>query len=96
MIWKKILYGKKYKGGFMTIKEIKTPQDILTFMNENIQYGWLDINNEKHLGNMKGFRKLYRTMSMDEVLKNGTEKARMVAKENIKKFKEAIGINYFE
>ena len=71
MIWKKILYGKKYKGGFMTIKEIKTPQDILTFMNENIQYGWLDINNEKHLGNMKGFRKLYRTMSMDEVLKYG-------------------------
>ena len=33
---------------------------------------------------------------VDEVLKNGTEKARMVAKENIKKFKEAIGINYFE
>ncbi len=33
---------------------------------------------------------------IDEVLKEGTEKARMVAKENIKKFKAAIGINYFE
>ncbi len=33
---------------------------------------------------------------IDQVLKEGTEKARMVAKENIKKFKEAIGINYFE
>ena len=33
---------------------------------------------------------------IDEVLKNGTIKARSVAKENIKKFKEAIGINYFE
>ncbi len=32
---------------------------------------------------------------IDQVLKEGTEKARMVAKENIKKFKEAIGINYF-
>ena len=32
---------------------------------------------------------------IDEVLRKGTEKARMVAKENIKKFKEAIGINYF-
>lgn len=32
---------------------------------------------------------------IDEVLKEGTEKARMVAKENIRKFKEAIGINYF-
>ena len=33
---------------------------------------------------------------IDEVLKEGTEKARIVAKENIKKFKEAIGINYFD
>ena len=33
---------------------------------------------------------------VDKVLKEGTEKARMVAKENIKKFKRAIGINYFE
>lgn len=33
---------------------------------------------------------------IDEVLKEGTEKARMVARENIKKFKEAIAINYFE
>ena len=33
---------------------------------------------------------------VDEVLKEGTEKAREVAKENIKKFKAAIGINYFE
>ena len=33
---------------------------------------------------------------IDEVLKEGTESARLVAKENMKKFKEAIGINYFE
>jgi tryptophanyl-tRNA synthetase len=33
---------------------------------------------------------------IDKVLKEGTEKARVVAKENIKKFKEAIGINYFD
>ena len=33
---------------------------------------------------------------IDEVLKNGTEEARKVAKENMKKFKKAIGINYFE
>ena len=33
---------------------------------------------------------------IEEVLKNGTEEARRVAKENIKKFKAAIGINYFE
>ena len=33
---------------------------------------------------------------VDEVLRKGTLEARTVAKENIKKFKEAIGINYFD
>lgn len=50
---------------------IKTPQDILDFMNENIKYGWLDINNEEHIGNMKNFRKLYRTSTLEETLEHG-------------------------
>ena len=54
----------------MTINEIKTPQDILDFMNEHIKYGWLDINNEEHIGNMKNFRRLYRTSTIDEVLEH--------------------------
>jgi len=33
---------------------------------------------------------------VEKVLKEGTEKARIVAKENMKKFKHAIGIDYFE
>ena len=33
----------------MTIDEIKTPNDILTFMNENIKYGWLDIYDKEHI-----------------------------------------------
>lgn len=40
-------------------------------MKNNIRYGWLDINNEIHIGNMKNFRKLYRTLSIDEILKYG-------------------------
>lgn len=55
----------------MTIEEIKTPQDILEFMKENIRYGWLDNRDKKHIGNLKGFRKLYRTMSLEETLKLG-------------------------
>ena len=55
----------------MNIKKIKTPQDILEFMKTNIKYGWLDINNKVHVGNMKNFRKLYRTASIDEVFKYG-------------------------
>ncbi len=36
----------------MTINEIKTPNDILSFMNENIEYGWLDINNNEYINNL--------------------------------------------
>lgn len=53
----------------MNIDNIKTPEDILLFMRGNIKYGWLDINNNKHIGNMKDFRKIYRTSSIKETLK---------------------------
>jgi len=55
----------------MTTQEIKVPEDILKFMKENIKYGWLDINGEKHIGNMKNFRRLYRTSSLNETLEFG-------------------------
>lgn len=54
----------------LSIDNIRTPQDILMYMNDNFIYGWLDISNEKHIGNMKQFRKLYRTSSIDEILSN--------------------------
>ncbi len=52
----------------MKIENVKTPEDILEFMKSNIKYGWLDINNEEHIGNMKGFRSLYRTSTLEEIL----------------------------
>ena len=55
----------------MLINEIKTPHDILEFMKDNIKYGWLDINNEEHIGNMKNFRKMYRTSTIEESLSHG-------------------------
>ena len=54
----------------MTINDIKTPEDILDFMNEHIRYGWLDINGEEHINTMKEFRRLYRTSSIDECLEH--------------------------
>jgi len=50
------------------LEDIKTPEDVLEFMKNNIKYGWLDINNEEHVGNMKDFRRLYRTSSLEETL----------------------------
>lgn len=50
------------------INFIKTPNDILEFMKENIKYGWLDCDGLEHIGNLKGFRQLYRTSSIDKIL----------------------------
>ena len=45
--------------------------DVLAFMKQNIRYGWLDINNNIHIGNMKDFRRIYRTMTIEEILNYG-------------------------
>lgn len=52
----------------MKIENIKTPADILEFMNENIEYGWIDINGNKHIREMKNFRRLYKVSSINETL----------------------------
>ena len=76
--WKK--FGKDVNGVVVKIKtnsiipdikKVKTLEDVLSFMKDNIRYGWLDINNNLHIGNMKCFRKLYRTLSIDEILSYG-------------------------
>ena len=55
----------------MEIESIKTPKDILDYMNEHTKYGWTDINGDKHIHSMKDFRLLYRTSSIDETIKSG-------------------------
>ena len=88
---------KKYLPEYHNLNELK----------EHYQKGGLgDVKIKKFLFNvineeLKPIREKRLELSknmdyIDEVLKVGTEKARIVAKENIKKFKEAIGINYFE
>lgn len=76
--WKK--FGKDVEGVVTKINtnkvlpdisNVKTIEDVLNFMKQNIRYGWLDINKEIHIGNMKNFRKLYKTMSIDEILNYG-------------------------
>lgn len=74
--WKK--FNKEVNGVVLKIntnkvitklESIKNLKDILEFMDENIRYGWLDFENKQHIGNMKNFRKLYRTMSIEDTLK---------------------------
>lgn len=52
----------------MNIEQIKTSQDVYKFIDENIEYGWLDYNGEKHIKTMKDFRKMYRTLSIEQIL----------------------------
>lgn len=75
-IWTKL--NRNVEGVIVRIKtsnilpkysNLKTIEDILLFMKDNIRYGWLDINNNIHIGNMKEFRKLYRTLTIEEILK---------------------------
>lgn len=54
-----------------TFTSINSPEELLNFMNNNIEFGWLNKDNKMHLGNMKNFRKDYRTMSTNEVLEKG-------------------------
>ncbi|MBP3597573.1 MAG: transglutaminase domain-containing protein [Clostridia bacterium] len=53
----------------MKLNEIKTSKDVYRFIDDNIAYGWIDINNQQHLNTMKEFRRIYRTMSVEEILK---------------------------
>ena len=54
----------------MKIYDLKTPEELLDFMNDNIRYGWLDNENNEHIDTMKQFRKLYRTLTLGEMLVN--------------------------
>lgn len=53
------------------ISEIKTPDDVFKYMNRNIEYGWIDIQGKKHIKTMKDFRRIYRTSSVGETIRNG-------------------------
>ncbi len=73
--WKK--FNKNVEGIIVRIKtdtclpnitNLKSIEDVLIFMKRNIRYGWLDINNKLHIGNMKNFRRLYRTLALEEML----------------------------
>ena len=51
--------------------DITTPQQLLDYMKENIQYGWVGIDGSKHIENLKDFRSLYHTSSLKQVLNTG-------------------------
>ena len=53
----------------MELEDIKTIYDILEYMN-NIEYGYIDINGNRHIKELKGFRTIYRTSSIFDTIEN--------------------------
>ena len=53
----------------MEINNIKTPDDILEYLKENIKYGWVGSDGIKRVNSMEGFRTYYRTSSIENTLK---------------------------
>lgn len=56
---------------FSEYEKVKTPRDLMNFMDKNIEYGWVDINNELHLNNLINLESLYKTNSINQILTSG-------------------------
>jgi hypothetical protein len=54
----------------LKIETIKTPEDVLRFMDEKVEYGWIDGSGKVHR-DMKGFRTEYRIAPTEECLRFG-------------------------
>ncbi|MBQ8081979.1 MAG: hypothetical protein IJ240_08780 [Clostridia bacterium] len=52
------------------IKEIKTPEDMMQFFDENIQYSCIHVDGKKYIDSLGGhdFREKFRTMSLEKSL----------------------------
>ena len=76
----------------LTFDNLKNPQELMDFMNINIDYGWVDVYGNKHINRLDGFRENYRINSLEEVLETGLgtciEQAMM-----IKAFFDKMGVD---
>ena len=51
------------------LPELQPVEDLYRWIDENIAYGWHDKDGGTHTSEMKDFRRLYRTMSVTETLR---------------------------
>lgn len=67
---KEVIDNDRFKIERMSINDVKTPEDVFVFMEDNISYGWKDMSGRIHLRNMDNIRTLYCTSSLEETLEN--------------------------
>ena len=54
----------------MSISDVSNPLDILTYLEKNIEYGWIGKDGKKRINEMKDFRKYYQILSVEDTIKN--------------------------
>ena len=64
----KAAYGAEKKPE-TNVPELHTVEDVYEWIDKNIEYGWLGQDGKAHICEMKDFRRLYRTMSVTETLR---------------------------
>lgn len=55
----------------LKFENLKSPEQLMDYMNINIQYGWLDNNKNKHINNLKNFRENYKISTINEIIETG-------------------------
>lgn len=58
------MYKLKYE-------ELNTPQELMEYMDDNIQYGWVGIDGSIHINELKELREKYRIGSLEETIEKG-------------------------
>ena len=51
--------------------KIKTPQDLMEFLDNNIVYGWLDKNKKRYINTLSNFKENYQVSTIEETLISG-------------------------
>ena len=50
---------------------LKKPPELMEFMDQKIEYGWLDKDGGRHVNDLTGLRENYRVSSLEETLESG-------------------------
>lgn len=52
-------------------QNLKTPRELMEFMDRNIAYGWIDVDGGMHLNNLSNLEENYKTSSIGGILNSG-------------------------
>lgn len=63
-------YGSKFKirPSAIQLDRVKTPEELMDYMDVCMTYGWIDKFGRKHRDELKDFKALYKTNSIEEIL----------------------------